>query len=66
MTRSRDLGAADDSQTSLQTQEDLEWIELMTGADDLTPEQLARIRAENAHLEEGYNPTSSLFPDLGI
>lgn len=41
------------------------WAE-MCNVEDLTSEQLARIRAENAHLEEGYEPTSSLFPGTGV
>lgn len=38
----------------------------MCNAPDLSPEVLARIRAENAHLEEGFKPTASLFPWMDI
>lgn len=43
---------------------DIDLVELMKDIDELTPEQLAEIRARNAHLEDGYQPTSSLFPGI--
>lgn len=35
-------------------------------APDLSPEAMSKIRESTRHLEEGYIPTSSLFPGTGL
>ncbi len=62
MANNRGHKSAEGASTSSECSNDLDLFELMKDIDDLTPEQLARIRKMNAHLEKGYKPTSSLFP----
>ena len=51
MANNRGHKSAEGASTSSECSNDLDLFELMKDIDDLTPEQLARIRKMNAHLE---------------